>query len=488
MVQIEQQIASLRMRFLQKLESEGAPEPDGFHPADISRVKNSDDWLRRFIVHNDNNENAAFDMLWDTCEWRKKYGANDIADIVKRDCLERGLVYTHGTDVDGRSLLIFNCKKHVKGQGDTEELKKCVVYWMERLQRLDKGKPISIFFDMTETGLSNLDMDFVKYIILLFKSYYPEFLNYIIVFEMPWILNAAFKIIKSWLPAKAVQSMKTVNKATLKDVVPQECTLKAWGGVDEYEFVFVPEQRSQAHEKTDENKKKVHFADGSPTSDTFSSVGDVAQKGDTAISSALVISPADTINFVFDGTELTGTITLMNTDEEIISYKVKTTSPEKFRVRPSTGTLMPSASVSISITLQPGYQAQGLSREKFLIMSLPVESGNMSPTELADLWRQAAGKPVCQHRLKCNIPSSSDSTARNGTALTSNTMDIDQQVKQLSLSVSHLNESQVKLYAEVKFLKKLNILLVIVVLFFGSLITYLLTHEKQSEDQHCYKQ
>ncbi|XP_046997171.1 motile sperm domain-containing protein 2-like [Schistocerca americana] len=488
MVQIDQQIASLRARFLQKLESEGAPEPDGFHAADISRVKNSDDWLRRFIVHNDNNENAAFDMLWDTCDWRKKYGTNDIADIVKRDYLECGFVYTHGTDVDGRSLLIFNCKKHVKGQGDNEELKKCVVYWMERLQRLDKGKPISVFFDMTETGLSNLDMDLVKYIIMLFKSYYPEFLNYIIVFEMPWILNAAFKIIKSWLPAKAVQSMKTVNKASLKDVVPQECTLKAWGGIDDYEFVFVPEQRSQPHEKTDENKKKVHFADGSPTNETFLSVGDTQQRADTAISSALVISPADTINFAFDGTELTGSITLMNTDEGIISYKVKTTSPEKFRVRPSTGTLMPSASVSISITLQPGYQAQGLSREKFLIMSLPVESGNMSPTELADLWRQAAGKPVCQHRLKCHIPSSSDSSARNGSALTSNTMDIDQQVKQFSSSVSHLSESQLKLYAEVKFLKKLHILLVIMVLFFGTLITYLLTLEKQYGGQHCYKQ
>lgn len=42
---------------------------------------------------------------------------------------------------------------------------------------------------MADTGLNNMDMDFTKYIISLFKQYYPHFLNYIVIFEMPWILN-----------------------------------------------------------------------------------------------------------------------------------------------------------------------------------------------------------------------------------------------------------------------------------------------------------
>lgn len=46
-----------------------------------------------------------------------------------------GSVFSHGKDVDGCTLLVFKCKKHVKGQRDFEELKKCVVYWFERLER-----------------------------------------------------------------------------------------------------------------------------------------------------------------------------------------------------------------------------------------------------------------------------------------------------------------------------------------------------------------
>lgn len=55
--------------------------------------------------------------------------------------------------------------------------------------RQEKGKQITIFFDLEGCGLGNMDMDFTKYIIALFKQYYPYFLNYIIIYEMSWILN-----------------------------------------------------------------------------------------------------------------------------------------------------------------------------------------------------------------------------------------------------------------------------------------------------------
>lgn len=77
--------------------------------------------------------------------------------------------------------------------------------------------------------------------------------------------SAAFKIIKSWLPPKAVQKIKFLNKSNLKDYVDSDQALKSWGGKDEYVFSFEPEQRPSASvTSNDESKKKVHFADGSP--------------------------------------------------------------------------------------------------------------------------------------------------------------------------------------------------------------------------------
>lgn len=54
------------------------------------------------------------------------------------------------------------------------------------MEKLDK---ISVLFDMTDCGLSNMDLDFVKYFIGLFVNYYPQFLSYIIVLDMAWVLN-----------------------------------------------------------------------------------------------------------------------------------------------------------------------------------------------------------------------------------------------------------------------------------------------------------
>lgn len=66
---------------------------------------------------------------------------------------------------------------------------------------------------------------------------------------------------------------------------------------------------------------------------------------------------------------------------------MKTTSPEKFRVRPSVGILVPGAQATVTVTLLNGYQIGGLSRDKFLVMSMPVDNADLSAAELSELWK-----------------------------------------------------------------------------------------------------
>lgn len=56
---------------------------------------------------------------------------------------------------------------------------------------------ITVFFDMEDSGMSNLDMDYTRYIINLFKLYYPNSCNYILVYELPWVLTGEF-CFESW--------------------------------------------------------------------------------------------------------------------------------------------------------------------------------------------------------------------------------------------------------------------------------------------------
>lgn len=72
---------------------------------------------------------------------------------------------------------------------------------------------------------------------------------------------AAFKIIKSLLPEKAIEKLKIVKKPGLKDWVPIEQQLECWGGTDPYVFSFVPENKPSVNQQTTDtgvsNNKKV---------------------------------------------------------------------------------------------------------------------------------------------------------------------------------------------------------------------------------------
>ena len=48
---------------------------------------------------------------------------------------------------------------------------------------------MTLVFDCAGCGLKNMDMEFVQFIIATLKEYYPDPLNYILVLEMPWVLN-----------------------------------------------------------------------------------------------------------------------------------------------------------------------------------------------------------------------------------------------------------------------------------------------------------
>ncbi|XP_068627299.1 motile sperm domain-containing protein 2-like [Battus philenor] len=211
-----------------------------FDERDLERV-NSEKYIKRVLTHCDNDAKASAKMLYDILQWRKKEDIYSINERVNTDYLKTGIFFPHGRDVEGSLLFIVKWKQYVRGQRNLEELKKVIVYWIERMEREEDGKPISLFFDMDNCGVSNMDMDLVVYMVSLLKNYYPCFVNYSIIYQMPWIMSAGFKLIKGIFPAKALERFRFVTKDNLSELVPADQALICWGGTDPYVFEFVPE-------------------------------------------------------------------------------------------------------------------------------------------------------------------------------------------------------------------------------------------------------
>lgn len=464
--------AELRTQWEAKVAAGGVP--GGVHPADAIRMQD-DGYIQRFLEQHDGDVSLALQMMVDTCAWRTSFGANVISEAnINMDYIREGLFYPRGRDMDGCTIFIFKSKKHVKGQRSFDELMRCLVYWFERLDRIENNRQISVFFDMADTGLSNMDMEFTRYIITLFKLYYPDFLNYIFIYEMPWVLNAAFKVIKALLPAKAVAKMKFITKSGISAFVPLDQAQKSWGGNDDYTFSFVSANFPSAN---DTSIKKVTFADpSSPGRENAPEYGD-SDGGH----SMMKLSPRDTIVFKNDGAEVGSSFSLTNSHNGYIAYKIKTTAPEKTKVWPSVGVLASGKSEVIKLSLTATGQAQNAAaaRIKFLIVCTPINTALMTPQELADLWKDMSKLSIEQHRLRCTVQTADFSKqVESSVQVTDN----EKQITVLNQAVASIKTSQDVLDSQLKSLKTVQLVNVTLsALLLGLIIYFFRSYGQTSE-------
>ncbi|XP_059088816.1 motile sperm domain-containing protein 2-like isoform X1 [Tigriopus californicus] len=179
-------------------------------------------------------------MIVNSLKWRKESGIGYLTpDDLSQSLKERGSLYSKNYDIDGKKLLVFDVKKHVKGKEIRDDIRKFFLYQVERIEREENGDLLTLVFDCSGCGLKNMDLDFIQYMIGVFKDYTPWNLNYILVYDMPWVLNAAWKVIKSWLPASAVKKIKFLNKQNIGEYVNSNQRFTAWGGSDPWEYEFI---------------------------------------------------------------------------------------------------------------------------------------------------------------------------------------------------------------------------------------------------------
>ena len=187
----EQELKEIRTLVGKEVEDIGLDDVD---TVCLQKIKTDDVYVSKFFKHTFDHPGpqveAATKMIMNTLKWRKEFGAGLITESdFPPAMLEKGSLFSHNRDKDGRKLLVFCGVKHFKGMEKMEDMKKFFIYLLERLNREEKGEQITLIFDCKGAGLKNMDMEFVQFLIGSMKEYYPDPLNYILVFEMPWVFN-----------------------------------------------------------------------------------------------------------------------------------------------------------------------------------------------------------------------------------------------------------------------------------------------------------
>ncbi|XP_063702878.1 motile sperm domain-containing protein 2-like [Culicoides brevitarsis] len=500
-----EQIRELRQRFAEKCENDGVPVKGGFHPADLARINDNDIWLTKFLQEKDLNVNEALNMLWETCIWRKEFGTNDItADNIRQDYRDAGLYFPHTSrDVDGKVLFMFRCKLYQRGSKDLDELKRVLVYWIERTIREQNGDLITPVFDMTDCGLSNIDLPYTQYIINVFKNYYPEQINYIIIYDMAWILNATFQVIKKLLPAKAVERLKFLNAKNVKEFVEKDNVPALWKGTNKYEYHWTPEKLPTTNGTADissNNNKKVHFApqshtieDSSPSDVTShslnsSSAMDKSQNVNNQDSHLLRVTPSEAIIFNKVENELYGQVQLTNIDPHPVTYKIKTTAPEKFRVRPSSGVLTKGGTQTINVFFNQGHT---WNRDKFLVMCMSLGAdASTDQQHVAELWKNtpSSSASIEQHRLRCQLPDDTKEGVKSGSVFDSFDSSSNRTQTQMNHTLTCITETLHRLEGQTRWTQTMQWVSCLLFIVLSVAIIYILKIEINNNSyEYCLK-
>ncbi|XP_071702542.1 uncharacterized protein [Rutidosis leptorrhynchoides] len=113
-------------------------------------------------------------------------------------------------------------------------------------------------------------------------------------------------------------------------------------------------------------------------------------------------------------------VQMNNKTNQHVAFKVKTTNPKKYCVRPNTGVIDPKSTCDFTVTMQAQKAAPPdmICRDKFLVQSTVVPEGTMEEDVTSHTFAKEDGKSVDEKRLKVILlppPDSPESSPDNGT-------------------------------------------------------------------------
>lgn len=97
---------------------------------------------------------------------------------------------------------------------------------------------------------------------------------------------------------------------------------------------------------------------------------------------------------------VTSELKLSNPSEKRVCFKVKTTAPKRYCVRPNSGLIEPSQSVTVAVMLQPfDYDPNERNKHKFMVQTMFAPDGPIESQEA--LWKEAKPDQLMDSKLKC---------------------------------------------------------------------------------------
>ncbi|KAE9596776.1 hypothetical protein Lal_00007824 [Lupinus albus] len=100
--------------------------------------------------------------------------------------------------------------------------------------------------------------------------------------------------------------------------------------------------------------------------------------------------------------QISSSLQLSNNTDSYVAFKVKTTNPKKYCVRPNTGIVLPRSTCDVIVTMQAQSEAPPdlVCKDKFLLQSVKTHDGATTKDISAEMFNKELGHVVEESKLR----------------------------------------------------------------------------------------
>lgn len=226
------------------LEREFKEHPEDFYLEDVKHIENMDFLLQRYVIMQRKDVEASVKMVTSMLKWRKEKRLYELnIKQFPQELTIAGGAFIYEPDKYGNRTLYLRaslCKNCVELKSSLRDF---LTYLMFNLDDPKDGATYAVVMDLTNTTLTNYDIELLTHVVALLKDYFPVNMDYFLAINFPWILSAAWSLIKRLIPTEKRDAVQFINSDKIFDFVPKENCPDFLGGKCTKPYSFVDDDQ-----------------------------------------------------------------------------------------------------------------------------------------------------------------------------------------------------------------------------------------------------
>lgn len=215
----------------------GGRDTSMYHPGDRQRIADSDEYCWRFIVHNRLDLERAVRMADAALKWRAQTRLHEITESsLPKACFQAAFVYPFNVDRYGNHVLLLR-PRQIRDLPLTD-VRRTLIFFVETLMRRQNASRITLLVDCAGGDRHQLELG--RYLMALFRCYYPRSLGFVLLWEPPRLVQALWKLCKGLMPVEALERVRFVTARDIGRYMDRDKLPGRMGGTDFYHYLYEP--------------------------------------------------------------------------------------------------------------------------------------------------------------------------------------------------------------------------------------------------------